>query len=100
MEVVIEDVDRRVRARRGREVVVGCLTSETVKGAALSLESVDDIERSDGLSLSVLSVGYCITDNTLEEGLQNTTGLFVDHCDALECDQVQDGDATHWLRYA
>jgi len=79
MEVVIEDVDRRVRARRGREVVVGCLTSETVKGAALSLESVDDIERSDGLSLSVLSVGYCITDNTLEEGLQNTTGLFVDH---------------------
>lgn len=54
-EVVIEDVDRRVRARRGREVVVGCLTSETVKGAALSLESVDDIERSDGLSVAIIS---------------------------------------------
>jgi len=55
MEVVIEDVDRRVRARRGREVVVGCLTSETVKGAALSLESVDDIEGGNSLSIAIIS---------------------------------------------
>jgi hypothetical protein len=60
------------------------LTTETIQSTALALQSVDDIERSDGLALGVLSVGDGITDDTLEEGLQNTTGLFVDHCeDAL-----------------
>ena len=60
------------------------LTTETIQSAALALQSVDDIERSDGLALGVLSVGDSITDDTLEEGLQNTTGFFVDHCeDAL-----------------
>jgi hypothetical protein len=57
------------------------LTTETIQSTALALQSVDDIERSDGLALGVLSVGDSITDDTLEEGLQNTTGLFVDHCD-------------------
>ena len=60
-----------------------CLTTETVKGTALALESVDDIQRSDSLALSVLSVGNGITDDTLKEGLQNTTGLLVNHCDVL-----------------
>jgi hypothetical protein len=46
---------------------------------ALALESVDNVERSDGLALGVLSVGDGVTDNTLKEGLQNTTGLLVDH---------------------
>ena len=32
-----------------------------------------------GLTLGVLSVGDGITDDTLEEGLQNTAGLLVDH---------------------
>ena len=27
----------------------------------------------------MLSVGDCITDDALEEGLEDTTGLFVDH---------------------
>jgi hypothetical protein len=45
----------------------------------LTLESVDDIERSDGLALGVLSVCDGITDDTLEEGLENTAGLLVDH---------------------
>jgi hypothetical protein len=31
----------------------------------------------------MLGVGDGVTDDTLEEGLENTTGLFVDHCDAL-----------------
>jgi hypothetical protein len=56
------------------------LSAETVEGTALSLEGVDNIERGDSLALGVLSVGDGITDDTLEEGLQNTTGLFVDHC--------------------
>jgi hypothetical protein len=55
------------------------LTTETVKGTALALQRVDDIERGDGLALGVLSVGDGVTDDTLEEGLQDTTGLLVDH---------------------
>lgn len=55
------------------------LTTETVEGTALTLESVDNIERSDSLALSVLSVCDSVTDDTLKEGLQNTTGLLVDH---------------------
>ena len=58
----------------------GCLTTETVEGAALSLQSVDDVERRDGLALGVLGVCDGVTDDTLEEGLQDTTGLLVDHC--------------------
>jgi hypothetical protein len=30
----------------------------------------------------VLSVGDGVTDDTLEEGLQDTTGLLVNHCEA------------------
>ena len=60
-----------------------CLTTETVEGTALSLQSVDDIKRGDGLALGVLGVGDGITDDTLEEGLEDTTGLFVDHWEML-----------------
>ena len=45
----------------------------------MALERVDDVERRDGLSLGMLSVGDGIADDTLEEGLEDTTGLFVDH---------------------
>jgi hypothetical protein len=45
----------------------------------LSLECVDDVEGSDGLSLGVFSVGDGIANDTLKEGLENSTGLFVDH---------------------
>jgi hypothetical protein len=57
------------------------LAAETVKGTALALESVDNIEGGDGLALGVLSVGYGVTDDGLEEGLEDTAGLFVDHWD-------------------
>ena len=56
------------------------LTTETVQGTALALESVDDVKGGDGLALGVLSVGDGITDDTLEEGLQDTSSLLVDHC--------------------
>ena len=55
------------------------LTTETVEGTSLALKSVDDVERGDGLALGVLSVGDGVTDDTLEEGLEDTTGLLVDH---------------------
>jgi hypothetical protein len=45
----------------------------------LTLESIDDIEGGDGLPLCVLSVGDSITNDTLKEGLENTTSLLVDH---------------------
>jgi hypothetical protein len=79
------------------------LTTETIQSTALALQSIDDIEGGDGLALGVLSVGDSITDDTLEEGLQNTTGLFVDHCDdALDSwFQISESDRiTYWLRYA
>ena len=56
-----------------------CLTTETVEGTALALESVDNVEGGDGLALGVLSVCDSVTDDTLEEGLENTAGLLVDH---------------------
>ena len=54
------------------------LTSETVKGSALSLEGVDDIKSSDGLAAGVLSVGDGVTDDVLKEDLEDTAGLLVD----------------------
>ena len=45
------------------------LTSESVKGAALSLEGVDNVKSGDGLAASVLSVGDGVSDNVLKEYL-------------------------------
>jgi hypothetical protein len=56
------------------------LTTETVQGPALALESVHNVERGDSLALCMLGVGDGVTDNALEESLEHTTGLFVDHC--------------------
>lgn len=56
------------------------LTTETVQSAALSLESIDDIEGGDSLSLGVFGVGDGVSDDTLKEGLQDTSSLLVDHC--------------------
>ena len=55
------------------------LTTETVQSAALALEGIDNVEGCDGLALGVLGVGDSVTDDTLEEGLEDTTGLLVDH---------------------
>lgn len=45
----------------------------------MPLESVDDVKGGDGLALGVLSVSDCVTNDTLEEGLEDTASLFVDH---------------------
>ena len=57
---------------------VSCLTSETVKGLSLTLQGVDNVHGSDGLTTSMLSVGDTVTDDILKEDLEDTTGLFVD----------------------
>jgi hypothetical protein len=54
------------------------LTSESVESAALTLESIDDVHGSDGLSLGVLGVGDGISDDVLKEDLEDSTGLLVD----------------------
>lgn len=56
------------------------LSTKTVQGAALALEGVDDVERRDGLALRVLSVRNSVADDALEEGLEDSAGLLVDHC--------------------
>ncbi len=85
-----QDINPKGCGRRegwGRGIAVGSatrtrLTTETVQGAALSLQLVDDVQRGDGLALGVLGVGDGITDDALEEGLEDTSGLLVDHCAA------------------
>ena len=53
------------------------LSTESVEGASLSLEGVDDVQSGDGLALGVLSVGHRVTDDVLEKDLEDTAGLFV-----------------------
>ena len=52
--------------------------AEAVESAALSLESVDNVESGDGLSLGVLSVGDGVTDDVLQEGAEDGAGLLID----------------------
>ena len=44
----------------------------------MSLESVDDIESGDGLSLGVFGVGDGVLDDVLEEVSEDDSGLVVD----------------------
>jgi hypothetical protein len=64
-----------VRPWPGRESV----NAGRCETGRLTLECVDNIERSDSLALCVLGVCDSVTDDTLKEGLQNTAGLLVDH---------------------
>merc|ERR1719284_2039063 len=54
------------------------LTSESVEGTSLTLESIDYVHSCDGLSLSVFGGGDGITDNIFQEYLEDTSGFFVD----------------------
>jgi len=56
-----------------------CLTTETIEGTALSLEGIDDVQRCDSLSLGMFSVCDSVSDDSFQEGLEDTSGLFVDH---------------------
>ena len=55
-----------------------CLTSESVQGASLPLEGVDNVHGGHGLPLGVFGVGDGIPDDVLEEDLENSTGLLLD----------------------
>ena len=55
------------------------LSAETVKGTALTLQGVDDVQAGDGLALGVFGVGDGVADDGLEEGFEHAAGFFVDH---------------------
>ena len=55
----------RGAARHGRQSSRSSLASETVQGAALTLQSVDHVHRGDGLPLGVLGVGDGVADDVL-----------------------------------
>jgi hypothetical protein len=75
----------RLLAEGARVVRMVGLTTESVEGASLTLERVDDVHRGDGLSARVLGVGDGITDDVLEEDLEHAAGLLIDQAaDALD----------------
>ena len=79
----------------------GHLAAEAVEGAALALERVDDVHGGDGLAAGVLGVGHGVTDDVLEEDLEDTAGLLVDEAgDALDTTtacETADGGLGHTL---
>ena len=54
------------------------LATESVQGASLPLECIDHIHCSDCLPFSMFGVGYGISDDILQENLENSTGFFID----------------------
>ncbi len=54
------------------------LAAESVEGASLTFQGVNDVHGCDRLPLGVLCVGDGITNDVLQENLENSTGLFVD----------------------
>ena len=73
----------------------GSLTSESVEGAALALQGVDNIHGGNSFPLGMLSVGDSITDNILKEDFENTSCFFIDQSrdtlDSTSPGQTPDG---------
>ena len=71
------------------------LTSESVQGASLPLEGIDNIHGGDGLPLGVFGVGDGIPDDVLKENLEDSTGLLIDKSrdtlDSSTASQPSDG---------
>ena len=80
---------------QGPIVSLTALTSKTVEGTSLPLESVDHVHGSDSLPLGVLGVGDGIPDDVLEEHLEDSAGLLVDEAgnslDSSTAGQSPDG---------
>ena len=71
------------------------LTTESVQSASLSFQGVDDVHGSDSLSLGVLCVCDCITDDIFQENFQNSTSFLIDESrdtfDTTSTSQTTDG---------
>ena len=69
---------RAWKMRRSVRARVAGLAAEAVQGAALALEGVHDVHGGHGLPAGVLGVGDGVTDDVLEEHLEDSPGLLVD----------------------
>ena len=71
------------------------LASESVEGASLPFESVDDVHSGDGLPLGVFAVGDRVADDVFQENFEDTAGFFVDQAgdslDSTSASQSADG---------
>ena len=71
------------------------LSAESVESASLSLEGVDDVHGRHGLSLGVFAIGDGITDDVLEEDLEDSTSLLIDEAgdtlDTTTASETADG---------
>lgn len=73
------------------------LSAEAVQSASLAFQGIDDIHGGDSLALGVLTVGDGITDDVLQEDLQDTASLLVDEtADALDTTTTSE-TADSWL---
>ena len=54
------------------------LASEAIQRAPLSLQGIHHVHRSDGFPLGVLAVCDRISDDVLQEDLEDATSFFVD----------------------
>ena len=72
-----------------------CLSTKAIQSLALALDGVDDVHGSHGLATSVLGVGDGITNDILEEDLEDAPGLLInqtgDALDAATTGQAADG---------
>ncbi|KAF1894647.1 hypothetical protein Lal_00027024 [Lupinus albus] len=53
------------------------LTTKTIEGPSLSLESINNIHSSNRLPPSMFSISNCITNHILQEDFENTSRLFI-----------------------
>jgi hypothetical protein len=67
--LLMYNMDMETELRNGEHILQTQSASEAVEGAALSLESVDDVHSSNSLAPGMLGVGDCIPDDVLEESL-------------------------------
>ena len=54
------------------------LASESVQGASLPLEGIDNIHGGDGLPIGMFGAGDGIPDDILKENLEDSTSLLID----------------------
>ncbi len=68
-----------VAFKKAVECIIGQdLAAEAVQGLALSLQRIDNIHCCYCLSLRMLSVCYCVADNTLKKVLKDTPSFLID----------------------
>lgn len=74
-------IKRQVSSMKGVEkhpLFKQALSSKSVKGAALTFQSIHDIHSSYRLATSMLRISNCITNNTFQENTKDISCFFID----------------------